>query len=120
MRIKKKTTMKQAARTTILALALVLPVSAVAGDTKLFNTIDTDKSGTINRDELLKADLRLVTTPKGQQVVRPDMVKAGTAAAMTEDQKKSLFDQLDTDGNGKISKKEWNRASRDGLILLKF
>ncbi|SJZ78656.1 EF hand [Trichlorobacter thiogenes] len=112
--------MKHVVRITALVLALVLPVAAVAGDTKLFNAIDTDKSGTVSRDELLKADLHLVTTPKGQQVVKRDMVKAGTAAAMTEEQKKRLFDQVDTDKSGHISKKEWSRASRDGLILLKF
>lgn len=113
--------MKQMVRVTALVLALMLPMVAIAGDTKLFTKLDADKNGSISKDELLKADLHLVTTPKGQQVVTRDMVKAGTAAAaMTVEQKKRLFDQIDTDKNGQISRKEWNRASRDGLILLKF
>jgi len=113
--------MKQLVRSLVVVMALIIPVAVFAAEDKLFTMLDTDKNGSISKDELLKADLHVVTTPKGQQVVKRDMVKAGTAAAaMTEEQKKRLFDQIDTDKNGQISKKEWSRASRDGLILLKF
>lgn len=113
--------MKQLVRSTALVLALVLPVAAFAGDTKLFNALDTDKNGSISKDELVKSNLAVVKGPKGKmKVVHRDMMKDGSVAAMTEEQKKRLFDQLDTDKNGEISRKEWNRASRDGFILLKF
>ena len=112
--------MKQVVRGAVLVLVLLVPTVIFAAENKVFTQLDADKNGTVSKDELLKADLHLVATPKGQQVVTRDMVKAGTAAAMTEEQKKSLFDQIDTDKSGQISKKEWSRASRDGLILLKF
>lgn len=113
--------MKQVVPSIVLLMALMLPVVAIAGDTKLFNALDTDKNGSISKDELLKGDLAVVKGPKGKlKVVHRDMLKDGSAAAMTEEQKKRLFDQLDTDKNGQISRKEWSRASRDGFILLKF
>lgn len=113
--------MKQLVRNLVVVVALMIPLIVFAAEDKLFTKLDADKSGSISKDELLKADLHVVTTPKGQkQVVHRDMLKDGVAAAMTEEQKKRLLDQVDTDNNGQISRKEWSRASRDGLILLKF
>lgn len=113
--------MKQLVRSLVVVVALMVPLAVFAAEDKLFTNLDADKNGTVSKDELLKADLHVVTTPKGQkQVVHRDMLKAETAAAMTEEQKKRLFDQVDTDKSGHISKKEWGRASQDGLILLKF
>ena len=113
--------MKQLVRSLVVAMALIIPVAVFAAEDKLFTTLDADKNGSISKDELLKADLHVVTTPKGQkQVVHRNMLKEGASAAMTEEQKKRLLDQVDTDKNGQISRKEWSRASRDGLILLKF
>lgn len=113
--------MKQLVRSLVVAMALIIPVAVFAAEDKLFTTLDADKNGSISKDELLKADLHVVTTPKGQkQVVHRNMLKEVASAAMTEEQKKRLLDQVDTDKNGQISRKEWSRASRDGLILLKF
>ena len=113
--------MKQLVRSLVVVVALMIPLAVFAAEDQFFTKLDTDKNGTVSKDELLKADLHLVTTPKGQkQVVHRNMVKEGTAAAMTEEQKKRLFDQLDTDKSGHVSKKEWSRASRDGLVLLRF
>ena len=106
---------------TVLVLALMMPVAGIAGEDTLFTKLDTDKNGSISKDELLKSSLVVVKGPKGKmKVVHRDMVEDGSAVAMTEDQKTRLFDQLDTDKNGQISKKEWKRASRNGLILLTF
>ena len=113
--------MKQLVRSLVVVVALVIPLAVFAAEDKLFSKLDADKNGSVSKDELLKADLHVVTTPKGQkQVVHRDMLKDGASAAMTEEQKKRLLDQIDTDKSGHISKKEWSRASRDGLILLKF
>ncbi len=113
--------MKKLVCGTAMMVVLMVPMAVFAAEDTLFSKLDADKNGSISKEELLKADLRVVATPKGQKrVVHRDMLKAGTAAAMTEEQKKRLFDQVDTDKNGHISKKEWSRASRDGLILLTF
>lgn len=113
--------MKQLVRNMVVAMMLMIPVAVFAAEDKIFTTLDADKSGSVSKDELLKADLHVLKDPKGKlKVVHRDMLKDGSAAAMTEEQKIRLFDQLDTDKNGQISRKEWSRASRDGFILLKF
>lgn len=113
--------MKQLVRSLVVVVALMIPLAVFAAEDKLFSKLDADKNGSVSKDELLKADLHVVATPKGQkQVVHRDMLKDGASAAMTEEQKKRLLDQIDTDKSGHISKKEWSRASRDSLILLKF
>lgn len=113
--------MKQLVRSLVVVVALMIPLAVFAAEDKFFTKLDADKNGSISKDELLKSDLVVVKGPKGKlKVVHRDMIKEGAAAAMTEEQKKRLLDQVDTDKNGQISRKEWSRASRDGLILLKF
>lgn len=113
--------MKNLMRSVIVVLALLLPVVGFAAESKLFSRLDTDKSGSISKDELLKSDLVVVQGPNGQkQVVLRDMAKDPKAVKMSEEQKNRLFEQIDTDKNGFASRKEWSRASRDGFILLKF
>lgn len=106
----------------VVVLALVMPVVVSAAGDRLFGAVDSDKSGSVSKDELLKADLHVVDGPKGQKkVVHRDMLKEGAgAAAMTEEQKRRLFDRLDSNKDGQVSRKEWNRASPNGFILWKF
>ena len=85
-------------RSVIVVLALLLPVVGFAAESKLFSRLDTDKSGTISKDELLKSDLVVVQGPNGQkQVVLRDMAKDPKAVKMSEEQKNRLFEQIDTD-----------------------
>jgi Ca2+-binding EF-hand superfamily protein len=113
--------MKNLTRYSMIVLALALPVSGYAGDSELFKKLDTDKNSSISKDELLKSDLVIIKDAQGKQnVVHRDMAKDAETAAMTEEQKKHLFDQIDTDKNGYINRKEWSRASQNGFILWKF
>jgi Ca2+-binding EF-hand superfamily protein len=113
--------MKNLTRNLMVALALALPVSGYAGDSELFKKLDTDKNSSISKDELLRSDLIIIKDAKGnKKVVHRDMAKDAETAALTEEQKKHLFDQIDTDKNGYINRKEWSRASKDGFILWKF
>jgi Ca2+-binding EF-hand superfamily protein len=108
-------------RYAVVVMTVLLPVIGNAEDRTVFNRMDADKGGDISREELLKADLGLVTTPNGQkQVVHRDLLKQGEAAAMTEEQKQRLFNQLDEDKNGYVTWKEWSRASPDGFVLFRF
>lgn len=76
----------------IVVLALLLPLVGNAEESTLFNRLDTDKSGHLSKDELLKSDLVVVTDAKGQkQLVHRDMVKEGEAAAVTEEQKQRFL-----------------------------
>lgn len=102
-------------------MASALAATADAGETRLFNRLDADKSVTISREELVKSDLVLVKDKDGKkQVQHRDLTGESQAAPLTEDQKHRLFDQIDRDKNGFINRKEWNRASPDGFILWKF
>lgn len=111
---------KQLAGFVILG-ALLVSVVAFAGDKAGFDRIDTDKSGNISKDELMKADLVVVNGPHGtKRVLHHDLVKHEKTTVLTSDQKQQLFQQLDEDKNGQVSRKEWNRASPNGFILWKF
>lgn len=113
--------MKQLKMYLVVTAVLLVPVLGNTEDRTVFNRVDADKSGHISRDELLKSDLVVVTNSKGQQhVVHRDLVKEGTAAAVTEEQKHKLFDKLDHDKDGYITWKEWSRASPDGFVLFRF
>lgn len=102
-----------------LMLAVSFPAAAVA-EAQLFEQLDTDKSGTISRTELLKGDLAVVSAPDGtKRVQRRDPAATGQNV-LTEGQKRRLFDTLDRDKNGFISRKEWQRAAPGGFILWKF
>lgn len=113
--------MERLAVIVVIALALMVPVSGNADDNKLFNQIDADKSGHLSKDELLKANLGVVKDQKGQQrLAHGDLVKDGKAAALSEEQKHLLFEQLDKDKDGYVTWKEWSRASPDGFVLFRF
>lgn len=102
-------------------MASALAATADAGETKMFNRLDADKSATISREELVKSDLVVVTGKDGKkQVQHRDLVRDSQAAPLTADQKHRLFDQIDRDKDGFINRKEWNRASPDGFIIWKF
>lgn len=105
----------------VVCAALTVPVAALASERMVFDKVDTDKGRTISRDELVKADLVAVPGPKGsRKVVHRDMIGQAEAVALTEEQKHALFDRMDSNKDGQISRKEWRRASPDGFILLKF
>lgn len=105
----------------VCAALLVVPMLVFAGDKELFSRIDTDKSSSISRDELLKSDLVAVEGKDGKKQVRHrDLVNDGNAASLTVDQKHRLFDVIDKDKDGFINLKEWKRASPNGFILWKF
>ncbi len=114
--------MKMFIRFSLLLLPLLISVSSIiASETDLFNRIDTDKSGHISKEELLKSDLVVTTSTGGQKiVVHRDMIKDGEAAALTEEQKHNLFKNIDSDKDNYLNSKEWSRASPDGFILFKF
>lgn len=104
---------------------VTIMASLVAGTAhaseKIFKRLDSDKSASISRDELVKSDLVVVQGKDGkQQVQHRDLIKDGQAAALTEEQKHRLFDHIDRDKDGFINRKEWNRASPNGFILWKF
>ena len=113
--------MKQLKICCVVMAVLLVPVLGTTEDRTVFSRIDADRSGHVSKDELLKSDLVVVTNAQGQQhVVHRDLVKEGTAAAVTEEQKRMLFEKLDHDKDGYVTWKEWSRASPDGFVLLRF
>lgn len=106
--------------TCIIGSMLLCSSLATADDNDIFNKIDTDKSGTISQEELLKADLVIKKQADGTDIVTlSKLVSDGGAAFMTMEQKKKLFNKLDVDKNGKIDRKEWSNCSKDGCIIWK-
>lgn len=105
----------------VMAVMVCLGAQTVGAADSLFNKLDTDQSGHLSREELLKSDVVAVKGADGKDlVVHRDTVKNGKAAALTADQKHKLFESLDSDKDGYVSRKEWSRASPDGFILWKF
>lgn len=102
-----------------LMLAVSLPAAAMA-EPLSFDRLDTDKSNSISRTEFLKGDMVLVTAPDGSKRVGQRNPAIAGQTAVTEQEKHRLFDSIDRDRNGFISRKEWQRASPDGFILWRF
>jgi hypothetical protein len=114
--------MKRSILITILSILLALPAVSLAGDDKLFDKLDTNKDGTLSKDEVMKNDLVVVPREDGtKQVQSRDSAKDAKApATMSAEDKKKLLGSIDQDKNGSISRKEWNRASPDGFVLWRF
>lgn len=113
--------MKQLIGRVLVVMVCLAPLTVSAADNSSFNKLDSDQSGHLSRDELLKSDLVTVKGADGKdRIAHRDMVKDGQAAVLTADQKHRLFESLDTDKSGYISRKEWSRASPDGFVLWRF
>jgi Ca2+-binding EF-hand superfamily protein len=111
----------------IIVIAIVFMFTACAhlspaSDDRLFDALDADKDGTVTLLELESQNLVIETEEDGtKQVHQPEADdKAGSTTPMTFDQKRKLFEELDRNRDGTVSRQEWNRASPDGFILWKF
>jgi Ca2+-binding EF-hand superfamily protein len=102
-------------------LLLMLAFSAVASDDALFRKLDQDGDGRITREEFVQCDLVRVTMPDGRQVVqeRSLCVQDGKTT-LTLDEKRLLFNQLDTTKKGSITYKEYKYGSQDGFVPFRF
>jgi hypothetical protein len=114
--------MKRSILITMLSVMLALPAACLAGDDQLFDKLDTNKDGTLSKEELTKNDLVIVPRKDGKKQVqsRDAAGDSKQSQAMTAEDKKKLLDSIDQDKNGSISRKEWNRSSPDGFVLWRF
>ena len=105
----------------IMYLLFSIPVSCMAADEKLFDTLDANKDGKLTKEEVVKSDLTVVTGKDGtKQVQQRNRVKDTQGAAMTTEEKQKLFETIDQNKDGSVSQKEWNRASPNGFVLWRF
>lgn len=111
----------------ILAIVSVFLLTACvhlssAADNQLFDALDDDKDGMVTMEELDSEDLVIETEDDGtKQVHQPEADdESGSTTPMTFEQKRRLFDDMDQNKDGRISRPEWNRASPDGFILWRF
>ncbi len=113
--------MKRTLLISIISILLAMPTACLAGDEKLFDALDTNKDGSLTRDEVVKSDFTIVTRKDGtKQVQQRDPSKDAQASAMTPEEKQKLFDSIDLNKDNSISRKEWKRASPDGFVLWRY
>ena len=111
----------------IIVVAIVFLFTACvhlspAADDQLFDALDDNKDGVVTMEELDSEDLVIETEADGtKQVHSPEADdKAGSTTPMTFEQKRKLFEELDQNRDGTVSRQEWNRASSEGFILWRF
>lgn len=103
------------------AALLLHALPAAAGSNELFSTLDADHNGTISRQEMESADLVVRKLPDGsKEVTSRDLLNGGEAAFLSREQKKELFNRIDANHSGTIDRKEWDRATRSGIIRGEF
>lgn len=113
--------MKQLICRLLLALVAIFLIGGFGGGDTLFEDLDSDRSGSISREELLKGDLVVVKDKEGKgKILHRDMVKDADTLSLTDEHKRLLFDQLDANKDGYISKEEWKRASPQGFVIWRF
>ena len=110
--------MKQRLLLLSATLLLAAPLNLQAADNSLFDSIDSNKDGSISLEEFTKAPLAAIQTKSGHKRLVPQNTK--NAVPLSKADKQGLFKKLDTDRSGKDERKEWSHASPDGFVLFRF
>jgi len=84
---------------------------------KLFEKLDIDKSGVISREEFVSCPL--VRDSAGR--IQHQELCADPATVLSIEEKNRLFDTIDTDKKGAVTRKKLNRfATPDGFAPIRF
>lgn len=100
------------------SLLISLPVGVLAADQGgLFNKLDADKSGNITREEFISCPL--VRGKDGR--IQHQELCADPGTALSVEEKSRLYDKIDVDRQGAITRKKLNRfATPDGFAPIRF
>lgn len=107
----------------VLTLVLLAAASAFAIDETLFNKLDRDRDGRVTREEFIQCDLVRTTESNGKQVVKERSLCAQPekATTLTLDEKRLMFDQLDANRKGSLTRKDFYKySSPDGFVPFRF
>lgn len=108
-------------RTTVLmacGIMLSLPAGALGAEQgRLFDKLDTDKSGTVSREEFISCPL---VRDKGGRIQHQELC-ANPGAALSVEEKHRLYDKIDVERKGAVTRKKLNRfATPDGFAPIRF
>jgi Ca2+-binding EF-hand superfamily protein len=103
----------------LLVVLLSFPVLAVEVETHVFNSIDMTRDGQITLDELFKSNVKVRKQAVNRFVVSSTPGKDADPKN-AEKQKRELFQTMDTDRNGVVSRKEWVDSISNGIVLFRF
>ena len=99
-----------------IMLALAVGVAGADQD-RLFEKLDIDKSGAISREEFITCPL--VRDRAGR--IQHQELCADPATVLSIEEKNRLFDTIDTDKKGAVTRKKLNRfATPDGFAPIRF
>lgn len=99
-----------------MAVMLSVGLSAAEQNT-LFNKLDKDNNGVVSREEFTACPL--VRTKDGR--VQHQELCANPGISLSLEEKNRLYDRIDTDKRGAITRKKLNRfATPDGFAPLRF
>ena len=95
----------------------LLAGGAAAEQGTLFEKLDADKSGAISREEFVSCPL----VRDGAGRVQHQDLCADPGAALSVEEKHRLFDTIDVDKKGAVTRKKLNRfATPDGFAPIRF
>ena len=111
-------------RTRILSVCialLALPFVVSAADDKLFDKLDSNKDGSISREEFISCPLVRSKDASGKDRIQHKDLCAKPGAALSVQDKQRLFDKVDTDRSNNINRKEFYKfATPDGFAPIRF
>lgn len=91
--------------------------TAVAEQGQLFEKLDRDKSGAISRQEFVSCPL--VRNKEGR--IQHQELCADPAAVLSVEEKNRLYDTIDVERKGAVTRKKLNRfATPDGFAPIRF
>ena len=113
--------MKRLVLAGLMLSSLSVPVPAAENGDDIFNRMDTNRDQQLTLDEVLTGDIPVRRGERDEFLLGPTgQREEAVPGNATEKHKRALFERLDADRNGAVSRREWMDSVSTGLVIFRY